>query len=187
MKQRCFGNKPGQDLYAHYHDYEWGIPAHDDKHLFEMLVLEGAQAGLSWETILKRREGYRSAFAGFDVNTVANLSDNDLQALVLDSRIIRNRLKIASARNNARIFLDIQREQGSFDTYLWTFVDGKPIQNHWLSFSEVPVTTAISDALSRDLKRRGMRFLGSTIMYAYMQAVGLVNDHPMDCWRYGAI
>lgn len=186
MKQRCFGNKPGQDLYAHYHDCEWGIPAHDDKHLFEMLILESAQAGLSWETILKRREGYRRAFAGFDVNTVANLTDGDLDLLTQDTGIIRNRLKIASARHNARVFLDIQQAMGSFDSYLWAFVNGKPIQNHWHSFSEVPVTTAISDALSRDLKQRGMSFVGSTIMYAYMQAVGLVNDHPMDCWRYGA-
>lgn len=186
MKQRCFGNKPGQDVYAHYHDHEWGIPAHDDKHLFEMLILEGAQAGLSWETILKRREGYRHAFAGFDVQTVANLSDNDLERLAQNPGIIRNRLKIASARKNARIFLDIQREFGSFDSYLWGFIDNKPIQNHWQSFKEIPVTTIISDALSRDLKQRGMSFVGSTIMYAYMQAVGLVNDHPMDCWRYGS-
>ena len=187
MKQRCFGHNPGQDLYAHYHDHEWGIPAHDDRHLFEMLVLEGAQAGLSWETILKRREGYRRAFNNFDVSSVADLTDADLELLVQDTGIIRNRLKIASARNNARVFLDIQHAYGSFDSYLWTFVDGKPIQNHWSSLREAPVTTPISDALSRDLKQRGMRFVGSTIMYAYMQAVGLVNDHPVSCWRYGGI
>lgn len=184
MKSRCFGNKPGQTLYAEYHDHEWGIPQHDDRHLFEMLVLEGAQAGLSWETILKRRIGYRQAFANFDVVKVAAMSDNDLERLAQDPGIIRNRLKIASARQNANVFLSIQESFGSFDGYLWDFVDGTPIKNHWSSFKEVPATSTISDKLSRDLKQRGMSFVGSTIIYAYMQAVGLVNDHPKDCWRY---
>ncbi len=187
MKARCFGNKPGQDLYANYHDHEWGIPCHDDKHLFEMLILEGAQAGLSWETILKRREGYRRAFANFDVEIVARFSELDIERCIQDAGIIRNRLKITSARDNAKIFMQIQETFGSFNHYLWDFVDGTPIQNHWRTFKEVPVTTNISDQLSRDLKKRGMRFVGSTILYAYMQAVGLVNDHPMDCWRYNGI
>lgn len=181
-KHRCFGNKPGQDFYAEYHDNEWGIPQHDDRHLFEMLILEGAQAGLSWETILKRREGYRAAFHGFDVHKVANMSDDDLEALRHDERIIRNKLKIYSARKNAKVFIAIQSEFGSFNKYLWGFVGGKPIINHWKNFKEVPVTTQESDALSKDLKKRGMSFVGSTIMYAYMQAVGMVNDHTAECW-----
>ncbi len=181
-KKRCFGNKPGQEFYAEYHDNEWGIPAHDDRHLFEMLILEGAQAGLSWETILRRRDGYRAVFHNFDVHKVANLTDADLEALRSDERIIRNRLKIYAARKNAKVFIEIQKEFGSFDAYLWAFVDGKPIVNHWKAFKDVPVTTKESDALSKDLKRRGMSFVGSTIMYAYMQAVGMVNDHTQECW-----
>lgn len=182
-KKRCFGNKPGQELYARYHDHEWGIPSHDDRHLFEMLILEGAQAGLSWETILKRREGYRKAFHDFDPKKVAKLDDATLEALRHDPAIIRNRLKITSARQNARVFLRIQEEFGSFDRYLWSFVKGKPIVNHRKSLKEVPAKTPESDALSKDLKKRGMNFVGSTIIYAFMQAVGLVNDHVEGCWR----
>jgi len=183
-KNRCFGNKPDQQIYAHYHDHEWGIPVHDDQKLFEMLILEGAQAGLSWETILKRRAGYQKAFHNFDPIKVAAMSDNELDALRNDPGIIRNRLKIYSARLNAQAFLKIQAEFGSFDRYLWNFVQGNPIINHWAGFNEMPVKTAISDALSKDLARRGMKFVGSTIMYAYMQAIGMVNDHFTTCWRY---
>ncbi|MCP4922525.1 MAG: DNA-3-methyladenine glycosylase I [bacterium] len=183
-KNRCFGNKPGQDLYAAYHDHEWGIPNHDDQHLFEMLILEGAQAGLNWETILKKREGYRKAFHHFDVEKVAGMSDEVLEDLRQNPGIIRNRLKISSARKNALSFLEIQKEFGSFSSYLWAFVDGKPILNHWGKFEEVPTETEQSRALSNDLKNRGMSFVGPTIMYAYMQAVGMINDHLTTCWRY---
>jgi len=181
-KKRCFGNGSGKEFYAYYHDNEWAIPLHDDRMLFEMLILEGAQAGLSWETILKRRQGYKDAFHNFDPNLVAHMSDAELEALRDNSNIIRNRLKISSARKNALVFLDIQKEFGSFDKYLWSYVDNKQIVNHWKSFKEVPVTTEISDDISKDLKKRGMSFVGSTIMYAYMQAVGLVDDHIEDCW-----
>ena len=183
-KIRCFGNKPGQEFYAIYHDQEWGISVHNDQHLFEMLILEGAQAGLSWETILKRRQGYRNAFHNFDVIKVAEMSDDQLEALRHDESIIRNRLKIYSTRQNAQVFIAIQKEFGSFDTYLWNFVNHTPIINAWQSMSNVPVSSKESDALSKDLKKRGMKFVGSTIMYAYMQAVGLVNDHVVDCWRH---
>lgn len=181
-KKRCFGNKPGQERYARYHDEEWGIPVHDDRKLFEGLILEGAQAGLSWETVLNKREGYRQAFHGFDPGRVAAMSDAELEAQRSNPAIIRNRLKIYATRKNARIFLDIQNEFGSFDAYLWAYVDGNPIINHWQTFHDVPVTTPISDALSKDLKKRGMTFVGSTIIYAYMQAMGLVVDHLADCW-----
>lgn len=184
-KKRCFGGGPGQELYADYHDLEWGIPLHDDNRLFEMLILEGAQAGLSWETVLKKRDGYRKAFHHFDPAKVAAMKDNELEALCQNPAIIRNRLKIFSARQNARVVLTIQHEFGSFDHYLWRFVNGKPLVNHWKHFKEVPATTAESDALSKDLKKRGMSFVGSTIMYAFMQAVGMVNDHLIDCWRHG--
>jgi DNA-3-methyladenine glycosylase I len=181
MKVRCFGNKPNQTLYAQYHDSEWGIPSHCDKHLFEMLILEGAQAGLSWETILKRREGYRTAFYHFDPKKVSAMTDQELEALIQNPEIVRNRLKIYSARQNAGIFLAIQKEFGSFNAYLWPFVKNTPIKNHWKSFSEVPAKTKESDALSKDLKKRGMNFVGSTIIYAFMQAVGMVNDHLVTC------
>lgn len=179
--KRCFGGEPGKEFYADYHDHEWGVPVHDDQHLFEMLILEGAQAGLSWETILKRREGYRAAFHQFDPKKVADMSDEELERLREDERIIRNRLKIYSARQNARVFLEIQKEFGSFDSYVWGFVNNTPIVNRWKQLKEMPVTTPESDALSKDLKKRGMKFVGSTIIYAYMQAVGLVNDHLADC------
>ncbi len=181
-KRRCFGGQPGKEFYAQYHDDEWGIPAHDDQHLFEMLILEGAQAGLSWETILKRREGYREAFFHFDPFKVASMNNAQLDSLLQNKQIIRNRLKIHSTRQNAQVFLKIQQEYGSFDRYVWNFVAGKPIVNHRKLFADVPVSTIESDALSKDLKKHGMTFVGSTIIYAYMQAVGLVNDHLADCW-----
>lgn len=181
-KNRCFGNLPGQELYAHYHDVEWGRPVHDDLRLFEMLLLEGAQAGLSWETILKRREGYREAFHHFDPQKVASMSDQELENLLQNPKIIRNRLKVFGARKNAVVFLSLQKEFGSFDAYLWRFTGGKTIVHREKRLSELPVTTAESDALSRDLKKRGMTFVGSTILYAYMQAVGLFDDHLIECW-----
>lgn len=181
--KRCFGDGAGKKFYADYHDNEWGIPLHDDRQLFEMLILEGAQAGLSWETILKRREGYRTAFHHFDPEKVASMSDQKLESLRHNTDIIRNRLKIYGTRQNAKVFLAIQKECGSFDSYVWSFVKGKPIVNHRPGFKGVPVTTAESDALSKDLKKRGMTFVGSTIIYAFMQAVGLVNDHMAECWR----
>lgn len=183
-KVRCFGGGDGKEFYAKYHDEEWGIPSHDDRHLFEMLILEGAQAGLSWETVLKKREGYRRAFHQFDPAKVAAMTDSELEALRDNPEIIRNRLKIYAARRNAQVFLKIQREYGSFARYLWAFVGGHPIKNRWKTLKEAPVATAESDALSRDLKKRGMTFVGSTIMYAYMQAVGLVDDHLIGCWRH---
>jgi len=184
-KRRCFGGGLGKEFYADYHDYEWGIPVHDDRKLFEMLILEGAQAGLSWETILKRRDAYRQAFYQFDPKKVAVMSDEELEKLRNDATIIRNRLKIYATRQNAIVFLAIQKEFGSFDKYLWAFVEGKPIINHWKRFEDIPVKTKESDALSKDLKKRGMSFVGTTIIYAYMQAIGMVNDHLTDCWRYG--
>ena len=161
MKQRCFGNKPGQEFYAQYHDEEWGIPVHDDRHLFEMLILEGAQAGLSWETILKRRDGYKAAFHNFDVYKVATMSDEELEALRNNPGIIRNRLKIQSTRNNAQIFLRIQEEFGSFDHYLWNFVKHTPIKNRWPNITQAPVTSPQSDALAKDLQKRE-RFTSTT-------------------------
>lgn len=182
-KTRCFGGEPGKEFYAQYHDHEWGVPSHDDQHLFEMLILEGAQAGLSWETVLKKREGYRKVFHGFDPVKVAMMTDEELEGLRDNPEIIRNRLKIYAARQNASVFLKIQEEFGSFDQYVWAFVKGKPIKNHWQQLKEIPDHTAESDALSKDLKKRRMTFVGSTIIYAYMQAVGLVNDHILGCWR----
>ncbi|NCN43508.1 MAG: DNA-3-methyladenine glycosylase I [Piscirickettsiaceae bacterium CG_4_9_14_3_um_filter_43_564] len=183
-KFRCFGNQPGHQLYADYHDNEWGVPVYEDNKLFEMLVLEGAQAGLSWETVLKKRDGYRQAFHQFNPALVTKMTDAELEGLRQNPNIIRNRLKLTSARNNARVFLQIQREFGNFASYLWRFVDDRPILNHWTTAAEMPATSAISDAISKDLKKRGMSFVGSTIIYAYMQAVGLVNDHLTNCWRY---
>ncbi len=183
-KKRCFGGQAGKEFYTEYHDNEWGIPVHDDRHLFEMLILEGAQAGLSWETILKRRKAYRKAFHNFDPSKVASMRDSDLEALRQNPNIIRNRLKIYAARQNAVVFLSIQKEFGSFNRYVWGFVQGKPIVNHWKQFKDVPPFTLESTALSKDLKKRGMTFVGPTIIYAFMQAVGLVNDHFIGCWRY---
>ena len=178
---RCSWVGHGKAFYDHYHDTEWGVPVHDDHLLFEMIILEGAQAGLSWETILKRREGYRKAFCNFDVQKVARMTDARLEKLMHDEGIIRNRLKIFGTRKNALAFIAIQKEFGSFDAYLWRFVGGKPMQHKQPGRV---VTTPESDALSKDLKKRGMTFVGSTIMYAYMQAVGMVNDHAATCFRY---
>ncbi|MBJ6724591.1 DNA-3-methyladenine glycosylase I [Geomesophilobacter sediminis] len=171
-------------LYHDYHDREWGVPVHDDRLLFEFLILEGAQAGLSWITILRKREAYRAAFAGFDPELVARFDDAKTAELLANPGIVRNRLKIAAAVGNARAFLKVQEEFGSFDAYLWRFVDGKPIQNARKTLSDIPASTPVSDALSRDLKKRGFRFVGSTICYAHMQAVGMVNDHVVDCFRW---
>jgi len=181
-KKRCFGGAPGKEFYANYHDHEWGIPLHDDQKLFEMIILEGAQAGLNWETILKRRDGYRKAFHNFDPVKVAAMTDNELETLRSNPEIIRNRLKIYGARQNAQAFLKIQKEFGSFDKYLWHFVNNRPIINNNDHFSQVPTSTPASDALSKDLKKQGMTFIGSIIIYAFMQAVGMVNDHLNDCW-----
>lgn len=174
-------------LYIAYHDKEWGVPVHDDRLLFEFLVLEGAQAGLSWLTILKKRENYRKAFDGFNIDRVANYTESDLERLLADSGIVRNRLKINSAIKNARGVLEIRAEYGSLDSYLWSFVDGNPIQNKWKSMGELPAKTSLSEAMSKDLKKRGFNFVGPTICYAFMQAVGMVNDHTTDCYRYKEI
>jgi DNA-3-methyladenine glycosylase I len=184
-KSRCFGTGAGKEFYAEYHDTEWGIPVHDDRHLFEMLILEGAQAGLSWETVLKKRQGYRQAFHNFDPAKVAAMTDFELEALRENPEIIRNRLKIYAARKNAISFLQISQEFGSFDRYLWRFVNNAPLVNIRHSLKDIPTTTPESDALSKDLKKRGMTFVGSTIIYAYMQAIGMVNDHITSCWCYG--
>jgi len=183
-KLRCFGNTPGKEFYGVYHDEEWGMPVHDDRQLFEGLILEGAQAGLSWETVLRKREGYRAAFHGFDIARVAAMSDTELEALRENAAIIRNRLKIYSARKNAIVFIAMQQEFGSFDAWLWAHVDGQPIINRPRSFAEVPASTTLSDTISKALKKRGMSFVGSTIIYAYLQAVGVVNDHVQGCWRH---
>lgn len=180
---RCTWVPEGKPDYAEYHDTEWGVPVHDDQKLFEMLILEGAQAGLSWYTILKRRDGYHRAFKNFDPAKVAKMSDAQLEHVLARGDIIRNRLKVFSTRRNARVFLAIQSQFGSFDAYLWPFVGGKPRVNRPRSMKEIPARTAESDALSKDLKKRGMSFVGSTIIYAYMQAVGMVNDHLFDCYK----
>jgi DNA-3-methyladenine glycosylase I len=177
----------GDDLYRHYHDEEWGVPVHDDRKHFEFLVLESAQAGLSWSTILKKRENYRKAYRGFDPEVVAGFGPRDVQRLLNDAGIVRNRLKIESSINNARRFLEVQREFGSFDAYLWGFVGGAAVANRWKTLAEIPATTKLSDTVSKDLKRRGFRFVGSTIIYAHLQAVGLVNDHLVGCFRYGEL
>ncbi len=181
-KKRCFGSAPGKEFYAEYHDKEWGIPVHNDRQLFEMLILEGAQAGLSWETILKRREEYRKAFHHFDPAKVAKMTEDELKSLLENKGIIRNRLKIYAVRQNAVIFLQIQEQFGSFSKYVWNFVEGKPIVVRRKSLQDIPSSTPISDKLSKDLKKRGMTFVGSKVIYAFMQAVGLVNDHLVDCW-----
>jgi DNA-3-methyladenine glycosylase I len=171
-------------LYTDYHDHEWGVPVHDDHVLFEFLILEGAQAGLSWSTILRKRDTYRAAFAEFDPEKVARFSEKKMAALLLDAGIVRNRLKIQSAVTNANAFLAVQKEFGSFDAYIWTFVGGKPKQNQWASMKNVPAQTTESDAMSADLKKRGFKFVGSTICYAFMQATGMVNDHLINCFRH---
>lgn len=171
-------------LYIRYHDEEWGVPVHDDRLLFEFLVLEGAQAGLSWITILKKREAYRRAFCGFDPEVVAGFDEVKIEELLGDGGIVRNRLKIRAAVINARAFLAVQSEFGSFDRYIWSFVDTRPIQNSWQNLKDIPASTQVSDSMSRDLKKRGFTFVGSTICYAFMQAVGMVNDHTTDCFRW---
>ena len=177
----------GSDLYRRYHDREWGVPVHEDGRLFEFLILEGAQAGLSWSTILNKRENYRRAFARFDARKVARFGRRDVKRLMADAGIVRNRLKIESTLSNARAFLEVRREFGSFDAYLWSFVDGRPLQGRRRSMRDVPDRTDVSDAISRDLKRRGFRFVGSTIVYAFMQAVGMVNDHLVTCYRHAQL
>lgn len=174
----------GNPLMTTYHDTEWGVPVHDDQKLFEFLVLEGAQAGLSWQTVLNKRENYRKAFSGFDAKKVAKYGAKDVKRLLANSGIIRNRLKIMATIRNAQKFLDLQREFGSFDTYMWRFVNGKTIQNRIKSINETKARSKESDAMSTDMKRRGFKFVGSIIMYAYMQAVGMVNDHQTNCFRY---
>lgn len=183
MKKRCewCGTDP---LYIKYHDEEWGVPVHDDQKLFEMLILEGAQAGLSWITVLKKRENYRKVFSDFDALKISRYSDKKIAKLLVNPGIIRNKLKVNSTVTNARAFLQIQKEFGSFDKYIWQFVDGKPIINNFTNLKEIPASTEISDRMSKDLKKRGFKFIGSTICYAYMQAVGMVNDHTTNCFRY---
>jgi DNA-3-methyladenine glycosylase I len=181
--ERCawVGREP---LYVSYHDQEWGVPVRDDRLLFEFLVLEGAQAGLSWLTILKKREGYRAAFSDFDAEKVARFGPADIDRLLADPGIVRNRLKVESAVSNAQAFLRVQEAFGSFDEYVWRFVDGETIQNSWGTVADIPVKTSEAELLSADLKRRGFRFVGPTIMYAHMQATGMVNDHTVDCYRW---
>jgi DNA-3-methyladenine glycosylase I len=183
MKRRC--SWCGSDrLYVSYHDNEWGVPVHQDRRLFEFLVLEGAQAGLSWLTILKKREHYREAFDGFDVQRIARYGRNDITRLLRDPGIVRNRLKVEAAIRNARGVLAIQEEHGSLDAFLWRYVDGAPVQNAWKRMASIPAETRESDRMSKDLRKRGFNFVGSTICYAFMQAVGMVNDHLADCFRY---
>lgn len=183
-KTRCQWSTGGNELYIDYHDREWGVPQHDDRMLFEFLILEGAQAGLSWSTILNKREGYRKAFSGFDPVRVSRYDKAKIARLLQDPGIVRNRLKVESAVINARAFLAVQEEFGSFDTYIWQFTNGTTIQNSWKAMKQVPASTKESDAMSKDLKSRGFKFVGSTIMYAHMQATGMVNDHTIDCFRW---
>ncbi len=184
---RCGWVNQKNKLYLEYHDQEWGIPVHNDEKLFEMLILEGAQAGLSWETVLKKRGNYRKAFNNFDVKKVAKYDEGKKTELLQNAGIIRNRLKITSAIQNAKVFLNIQKEFGSFDKYIWGFISHRPIQNKFKSLSELPAKTELSDSISKDLKKRGMNFVGSTIIYAFMQSIGMVNDHETLCFRYSQV
>jgi DNA-3-methyladenine glycosylase I len=184
MKNRCEWVNSKNPLMLAYHDKEWGKPVKKDHNLFEFLILEGAQAGLSWETILNRRENYRSVFKEFDPEKLARLTDKQLEKILLDPGIIRNRLKVYSVRSNARIYMEVRKEFGTFSKYCWSFVGGKTIVNQWKELSEIPATTPESDAMSKDMKKRGFKFVGSTICYAFMQATGIVNDHTIDCFRY---
>ena len=186
MKKRC-GWVSDDPLYIDYHDKEWGVPVYDDRELFEMLILEGAQAGLSWITILKRRETYRAAYDDFDPDKMAEWTDEKMTALLKDPGIIRNKLKVAAAKQNAMVYLQVVDEYGSFKDFIWSFVDHKPVTNSWKTVSDIPVTTKESDAMSKALKKKGFKFTGSTICYAFMQAVGLVNDHTTSCFRYNDI
>jgi DNA-3-methyladenine glycosylase I len=184
---RCAWVALDDPAYLRYHDEEWGVPVHDDMHLFEMLALEGAQAGLSWSTILHKRDGYRRAFAGFDPVKVARFSPAKVERLLQDPSIVRNRLKVASAVQNAKAVLDVQRDDGSLDTYLWSFVDGTPKRNRWRGTGDIPAETEESRSMSKDMKRRGFRFVGPTVCYAFMQATGMVNDHVPDCFRWAEL
>lgn len=183
---RCeWGNS--DPIYVSYHDEEWGVPLHDDHKIFEFLSLEGAQAGLNWLMILKKRENYRKAFANFDASKVARFSEKKIERLLQDPGIVRNRLKVNAFIQNARAFLQVQEEFGSFDSFIWRFVDGKPIRNRWRSMSEIPASSPVSDLMSKDLKQRGFKFVGSTICYAHMQAAGMVNDHVVSCFRFNEL
>jgi DNA-3-methyladenine glycosylase I len=185
--QRCAWVSSDDPFYATYHDLEWGVPVHDDRVLFEFILLEGAQAGLSWSTVLRKRENYRAAFANFDPKIVSEFGEQEIGQLLANPGIIRNRLKIKSAINNARLVMAIQQEFGSLNNYFWQWVGFKPIVNRWLSVSEIPARTPLSDKISKDMKQRGFTFFGSTICYAHMQATGMVNDHTMDCFRYNEL
>ena len=188
-RARCawVANRPDDDVMVRYHDEEWGVPMHDDRHLFELLTLEGAQAGLSWDTILKRRDGYRRAFGGFDIARIAAYGPADAERLLADPGIIRNRAKVAATIGNAQATLAVQQEFGSLDAYLWSFIDGATLINHPATMADVPAKTPASEAMSKALSKRGFRFVGPTIMYAFMQSAGLVNDHTTDCFRYGEL
>ena len=187
MPERCEWVPEAEPLYVAYHDQEWGVPEHDDRKLFELLTLEGAQAGLAWITILRKREGYRRAFAGFDPAVVAEFDERRVEGLLEDPGIVRNRLKVASTVTNARAVLAVREELGSLDAYLWSFVDGEPLVGRWRELGEIPAETAESKAMSKDLKRRGFAFVGPTVCYAFMQAAGLVNDHVVGCFRYAEL
>jgi len=187
IQKKCEWALNNFEAYERYHDQEWGVPVHDDQVHFEFLILEGAQAGLSWSTVLKKREGYRKAFANFEVQKVAQFDEIKIQELLQNPAIIRNQLKVRATVNNAKKFIEVQKEFGSFDKYIWQFVDSQPIVGQWNRMSEVPAMTDVSDVLSKDLKKRGFKFVGSTIMYAHMQATGLVNDHTTDCFRYAQL
>lgn len=185
MGEKCRCSWPGDiPIYVDYHDNEWGRPTHDDRELFELLVLEGAQAGLSWLTILKKREAYRAAFDNFDPATVARYDEAKIEELMANAAIVRNRRKIDAAITNAKLFLEVVEEYGSFDAFIWGYVNGTPIVNEWRTQEDIPATTPLSDKISKDLKKRGFKFVGSTIMYAYMQSIGMVNDHVVDCFVY---
>lgn len=184
IKKRCQWVNLDNPLYVEYHDKEWGVPSSDERHLFEMLILEGAQAGLSWATVLKKRQNYRKAFNNFDAKTIARYNKKKVEALMNNDGIIRNRLKIESAIKNAKAFLQIQKEFGSFSHYLWDFANHKPIKNRFKTWKDLPAKTELSDTVSKDLKKRGMNFVGPTILYAYLQAIGIVNDHETGCFRY---
>lgn len=185
-RKRCAWSD-GSDIYREYHDKEWGVPCHDDRLLFEHLILDGAQAGLSWITILKKREGYRKAFNNFNAETMVSYSDEKIAELLQNPNIVRNKLKINAAINNAQCYLDIKEQYESFDSYIWQFTDGKTKQNAWKHVSEIPANTEESDSMSKDLKKRGFKFVGTTICYAFMQAAGMVNDHVIDCFRYESL
>ncbi len=185
-KQRCFWVSD-DPLYIEYHDKEWGVPVYDERKLFEFLILEGAQAGLSWITVLKKRENYRKHFDNFDPEKIVKYNDKKIQSLLAEPGIIRNRLKVNAAVTNAKAFLELKEELGSFSDYMWQFVDGKPIQNNWTGRGQIPASTKISDAMSKDLKKRGFKFIGTTICYAHMQAVGMVNDHTVNCFRHAQV